>query len=119
MSMGDPPFAKLSTRIAGSLLCEPPAAHAHEPSWRILDPGIVRAERPDVAFGVATGVAPAAMVFILEVDHDARSRGNGLPVVRVCIGDDDVGTLGAHASRCSGRLDVLTILAFARGRAQH
>src|SRR5690606_30536547 len=81
-------------------------------------PGIVRAEVPDVAFGIAAGVAAAAIVFGLDVHDDLRASRLGTGIVGVGVVNDEIGGLRLGATDLVRLLHQPAELAVADG-AQH
>src|SRR5882724_4596113 len=79
-------------------------------------PRIVGAEVPDVALRVAAGIAPAAIVLVLDLEEDLGAGFLGAGVVQVGVGDDDIGAL--RADTALRRPDQATERVVAR-RAKH
>ena len=68
------------------------------PPLSMILPGIIVAEIPDMAFGIAAGVGPPAMLLVGDI-HDHLGAGRpGLAVMFVRVGHDDVGRLGHRRS---------------------
>src|SRR5208282_5594068 len=61
-------------------------------------PRIVAAETPDVTLQITAGIASAAIVLILDIPQHRGASGLGPRVMRVAIGDDDVGALRLGAA---------------------
>jgi hypothetical protein len=53
-------------------------------------PGVIAAEIPKLALRIATGVAPATVVLILDVHRDGGTCSNGMCIVVVDVSHDDV-----------------------------
>src|SRR4030095_7366067 len=67
-------------------------------------PRIVGAEVPDMTFGIAACVAPAAEVIVLQVHYDLGPRGLGSGAVGIRIADPKIATL------CLGAPDFIWLL---------
>jgi len=78
-------------------------------------PGIERAEVPKMVFEVAASVTPAAVTFVVNLDDDFGAYGFGSGVMRVAVGDDDVGKLRFSAADLIGLLQSEPRVVLANG----
>jgi len=62
------------------------------------EPGIVGSEGPDVAFGIAAGVAASAVLVILDVEDDLGAHRRRRRIVGVGVADDEIAALRLGAA---------------------
>jgi hypothetical protein len=64
-----------------------------------------------MAFPVIAAEAAAAVVLVLDVQHDRGAGGPGPRVDRIGVGHDHVGALGLEAADLVGLLDEAAVIA--------
>src|SRR5215470_13688078 len=82
------------------------------------EPGIVRAEIPEVAFDIAAGVAATTVALVVDINGDLRAGGFGASVVCVAILNNCVRELRFGATDLIGLLQCEAIVALTNG-AKH
>src|SRR5262245_64066131 len=82
-----------------------------------LFPGIIGANIPEVALGVATAKAPPAIVLVFDLDDDLGPSSNSAVIDRIGVGDDQVRTLRGPAKR--GRSGLRLAEPIVAQRTQH
>src|SRR5262249_31777404 len=82
-----------------------------------LFPGIISANIPEVALGVATAKAPPAIVLVFDLDDDLGPSSNSAVIDRIGVGDDQVRTLRGPAKR--GRSGLRLAEPIVAQRTQH
>src|SRR5215813_3076504 len=86
---------------------------------RVTFPGIISANVPEVALGVATGKASPAIILVLDLDDDLGPSSDGALIDCIGIGDDQVRTLRGRAKSGRGGLHLAEPVVAQRTQHDH